>query len=198
MESILKKKRLRLYVALYALDGALRENGPIGPQEYWWTFLIAPENMSKEQECIRYRVKKIAGWQKPDLVMTEWQNEKGLVPNGRHDDIVARVLIGEIGDAKAVDEHIWRVWPIKTIHVKKSGTIRTSQDWVHRALKGLGGPSPYALNLQASLNMLDSKLADWKTIESCCTGFAKKAATQSAGLDTVPTFDMLKNQEIMQ
>ena len=201
MDSVLKMKNLCLYVALYALDGALRDNGPNGPQEYYWTFIVAPENAPKEQECIRYRVRKVEGFEKLDPGKVEfekivWKNDISLVPSGRHDDIVARVLIAEVGDAKGMEEHIQDAWPEKTIHVKKTGAIRTSQNWAQRVLEGLGGPSPGSLS--GTRYMLSSKLADWKTIESCCTIFAKNVVVGSASLDTVPTFDILKNIEVTQ
>ena len=201
MDAVLKMKNLRLYVALYDLNGALRDNGPDGPQEYYWTFIVAPENASKEQQCIRYRIRKVEGYEKLDPGKVEfekivWQIDRSLVPFGRHDDIVARVLIAEVGDAKGMEEHIQDAWPEKTIHVKTTGVIRTSQGWAQRVLKGLDGLSPGSLS--GMRYMLSSKLADWKTIESCCTIFAKNVAVGSASLDTVPTFDLLKNKEVTQ
>ena len=96
MESLLKTKDPNLYVALYALNGALREPGPVGPtQEFWWTLLIAPPDWAPrdQQACIRYRIKKLRGRQTGATELIDWQPDKCLVP-GRgavpHDDIVPR------------------------------------------------------------------------------------------------------------
>lgn len=194
MDLILKIKKLRLYIALYALEGVLREPNSSGPQDYHWAFIIAPKDAPTEKSGIRYRIKKSAEWEKlnPGSVefgKVEWETDRSLVPLGRHDDIIARVLIAEIEDAKAVDEHIQLAWPEKTMHVKGSGEPRTSRDWAQRVLEGLGGPSPNSLS--GTVNLVAGKLADWKTIESCCRVFANKVVVENAGLNTVPTFDML-------
>ena len=195
MESLLKMRKPQLYVALYALDGALREPGPDGSQKYWWTFLIAPENAPRDQECIRYRIKKLRGWEKGETEMIEWQNDRCMVPGTPHDDIVARVLVAAIEDARATEDNILHDWPEKTARLKASGAVRTSRDWVERVLDGLRGVSHHSLS--GSTGYLASMLTDWQTIEGCCTSFAQKAAVVgSASLDTVPTFDLRKNREV--
>ena len=199
MEPLSKMKKPHLYIALYALDGALHENGRTGPQEYYWTFTVIPENAPKDQECIRYRIRKRPGWHKlnPDetgLEKTIWDNDRRFVPLGRHDGIVARVLIAEVDDAEAVEAHIQNAWPHATMHVKKFGVIRTSRDWVQRCLEGMEGLVPGSLG--GNHCMPKSKSAPWKTIEGICTAFAKKAASEGAGGDAVPTFDLLENKEI--
>lgn len=200
MDVLSRMKKPRLYVALYALNGALREEISSGPQDYYWAFIVAPKNASKEEECIRYRIKKRDEWEhldpdKVDLNMVVWEVEKCMVPVGRHDDIVTRVLIGKIENSRAAEEHIQVAWPERTIHLKKTGRSRTSKDWVQRVLEGLGEPSPGS---GGAKYMVSGKLADWATIESCCTSFAMKVVVESASLDTVRTFDILKNQEVCE
>ena len=109
MDRLLGFKKPRLYVALYALGGALRQKNPSGEQDYYWAFIIAPKEVPKDKKCIRYRIQASAGWEKlnpgkVEFEKVEWKNDKRLVPLGRHDDIVARVLIAKIEDAEAVDE----------------------------------------------------------------------------------------------
>ncbi|KAF6237571.1 hypothetical protein HO173_004461 [Letharia columbiana] len=197
---LLGMKKPRLYVALYALEGALRENTSSGAQDYYWAFIVAPKKGPKEQQCIRYRIKKSEAWEKLDpgkveFERVEWDHDRCLVPLGRHDDIVARVLIAKIEEPERVEEHIQLAWPEQTMHVKNSGSARTSKDWVQRVLEGLGSPS---LGLGEERYLMLGKLADWGKIESCCTSFAMKVVVERASLETVPTFDMLKNQEVFQ
>lgn len=79
MDKFLKTKNLRLYIALYALHGALMEDGPIGPQTFWWTFLVAPSAAPLEQkQCLRYRLRKTRVSETSDpsnaqLEKTEWE-----------------------------------------------------------------------------------------------------------------------------
>ena len=192
MDTLSRMKNPRLYIALYALDGALRENGPPGPQEYFWTFLVAPA--AQDANGIRYRIKKVKASEKPPLEITEWEHDKCLVPFGRHDDIIARVLVAEVDDGKATDEKMRSVWPEKTVHVAKTGAVRTSKDWVQRITEELRGPSPYSLSSTVNIT---KGLADWESIEKCCTLLAKKAALGSERSDNaVPTLDMLQDKEV--
>ena len=192
MDALSQMQNPRLYIALYALDGALRENGPPGPQEYFWTFLAAPA--AQDATGIRYRIKKVKASEKPSLEITEWEYDKCLVPLGRHDDIVARVLVAEVEDAKAMEEKMQSVWAEKTVHVTKTGTVRTSKDWVQRIIEELRGPSPYSLS--STINITEG-LADWGDIEKCCTLLAKKAALGSErSASAVPTVDLLQGKEV--
>ena len=196
MDSLPKMKKPHLYVALYSLDGALREPGPVGPQEYWWTFIIAPEHAPKDQECIRYRIKKLRGWEKGKTELIEWQSDKCMVPGGPHDDIVARVLVAPLDDARAAEENILQDWPEATAHVKVTGSVRTSRDWVERVLNGLRGVSHHSLSGNTGY-LANTKLPDWAAIETCCTSFAKRAEVLgSKRLGAVPTFDLRKNEEV--
>lgn len=199
MDVLLGLTRPQLYIGLYALDGALRENGPSDSQDYYWAFIVAPEDGTKEQQCVRYCIRKGEGREKSDPGKVEfdkvtWECDRSVVPLGRHDDIIARVLIAQVGDRKGMDEHIQLAWPEQTMHVKNSGRARTSKDWVQKVHEGLGGLS-YG-SLSGTRYMVSGKLADWKTIETCCTSFAQRVV-KSLNPDTVPTFDMLKNREVL-
>lgn len=197
MDPLSKMKKPRLYIALYALDGALRESNPSGPQDYHWAFIVAPRDASKDQEGTRYRLKKTESWEQVDpgkveFEKLEWEVDRSAVPLGRHDDIVARVLVAEVQDGGAVDHHVLVAWPEKTMHVKgDSGKAPTSKDWVQRVLDGFSGPSPDSKWLMVKLSG-----KDWATVEKCCTDFAEKVVERGAITDTVPTFDILKNKEV--
>ena len=201
MEMLKKMKDPRLYIALYAIDGALRPWDPIDPQDYYWTFIIAPENGTKKDEGIRYRIKQYEGRLKKshttnlELDMALWEPDRCTVPLGRHDDIVARVLIAKVGDRKKLDQYLGGVMPEKTIHVKPSGHRRTSKEWVERAHTRLEELAQGTLS--GTRYYIAGKLEDWKTIESCCASFAGKVKKRPQ-TDTVPTFDMLENREIFQ
>ncbi|CAD6581562.1 MAG: hypothetical protein ASARMPREDX12_000508 [Alectoria sarmentosa] len=197
---LLGYKKPRLYVVLYALEGALRDSSSTGPPDYHWAFIVAPKDAPKDQKCIRYRIKKFEEREqldphKGDLKMVVWDYENCFVPFGRHDDIVARVLIAKLEDSEAVEEHMQLAWPEKTMHMRKSGKARTSKDWAQRVLEGLGGFSRSSGGVKY---MVSGKVADWTTIEACCTTFANKVVVGGASLEAVPTFDLLKNQEVFE
>ena len=199
MNPISSMKDPYLYIGLYALNGSLRQAFPMGPEEYHWAFIVAPKDGTKEQDCVRYRVRVISRREKVVVAKVEfetfeWANELRVVPVGRHDDIIARVLIAKVSDRNGLDQYLRQMWPEKTMNVKNSGTIRTSQNWVQRVLERLAGFVPGTLS--GSSYMIDSKLADSETIECCCIGFARKAALGKTSLEAVPTFDLLKNKEV--
>lgn len=193
---LLGMRKPRLYVALYALDGALRERSTPGPQDYHWAILVAPKVARKDQPlCIRYRIRKgdeleHIGPGNVGFAVVEWASERSLVPLGRHDDIVARVLIAKVVDTEAVGEYMQDAWPEKTMHVRESGRARTSKDWVQRVVETLTG------SLQSSTCVTSGKLVNWETVEACCATAAEKAVVGAPEVDdVVPTVDMLKNQE---
>lgn len=201
MEMLKKMKDPRLYIALYAIDGALRPCDPIGSQDYSWTFLVAPENATTKDHGLRYRITQYEGWRKrpcgthSELDMALWEPDRCAVPLGRHDDIVARVLIAKVADRKKLDQYLGFVMPEMTIHVKPSGQRRTSKEWVERAHEQLDEPARGTLS--GTRYYIMGKLEDWKTIESCCAGFAEKVKKRPQ-TDTVPTFDLLENREVFQ
>ena len=192
-------KKPRLYIALYDLNGALREaNNPSGPQDYHWTLFIAPRDASSEQTGVRYRLRQTESWSQvePRTVEFEklvWEVDKSAVPLGRHDDIVARVLVAKVQDDKAVDEYILSTWPEKTMHAKQTGRAPTSKDWVERVLGGFSASSPDSKWL-----MVEVPGKDWATTESCCTAFATEVVQKGAVTGPVPTFDLLKNKEVSE
>ena len=112
MEILKKMKTPRLYIALYAIDGALRPYDPIDAQDYSWTFLVASETATPKDRGLRYRIAQHQGWrQKPhgahsELDMALWEPDRCAVPLGRHDGIVARVLIAKVADRKKLDQYL--------------------------------------------------------------------------------------------
>ena len=145
VDDLLSTKNLQLYIALYAVDEVLHQNGPIGPQEYCWTIIVAPGNVPKEQYGLRYRLKEKEKASNlahnPDRKV-----ELGVVKWIHHGGIAARVLIAEVAEVKAMEEHIQSVWPEQTMSVLRSGTECTSQEWVQRVVQGLGGLVPGSLS----------------------------------------------------
>lgn len=196
VEVVSKMKTPRLYIALYRLNGALRENDPSDAHDYHWAFIMAPKEGPQNQQCLRYRIRKTGGSQttnpgKVEFDTSEWEVDKTPVRLGRHDDIIARVLVAKVQAREAVDEDIMLAWPKKTVHVKDSGRHRTSKDWVERVFDGMNGLScPDSGWLKV---VLSGK--DWAAVESCCTEFAVRVEVEGASGDSVPTFDMLKDRE---
>ena len=200
--ALLKKMRdPRLYIALYAIDGPLRPCDPIDSQDYVWAFTIFPAVPTTNDPGIRYRIQQQEGLllkssaTKLQLDMALWEPERRTVPLGRHDDIVARVLIAKVDDRKKLDEYLAGVMPERTIHVKPSGHRRTSKEWVERAHARLHQLAQGTLS--GTRYYIMGKLADWKTVEGCCVDFAEKVKKRPPG-DTVPTFDLLENREIFR
>lgn len=187
--------KIRVYIALYARNGALGATQPAEPgqgeEEYHWALLVGPKHWSKEQESTRHRIKKGQEWTQTNpgkvaLEKVEWAYEKAAVPLGRHDDIVVRVLLTNIEDAKAIEACVQRAWPEKTVRVKGQGGARTSREWVERAVEALRSPTLWKYD----------RLADWAAIESCCVSFAERVGVGGAKLGDVPTFDMVENRQV--
>ena len=82
-----------------------------------------------------------------------------------------------------------------TIHVKPSGQRRTSKEWVERAHERLDERARGTLS--GTRCYVLGRLEDWKTIESCCAGFAAKVRKRPQ-TESVPTFDLLGNREVFQ
>ena len=196
-----KMKDPRLYIALYAIDGPLRPCAPTDAQDYVWTFTIFPATASKKDPGIRYRITQHDGllYTSPatslQLDMALWEPDRRTVPLGRHDGIVARVLIAKVDDRKKLDQYLAGVMPERTIHVKPSGHRRTSKEWVERAHARLHELAQGTLS--GTRYYIMGRLADWRTIESCCVVFADKVKKRPES-DAVPTFDLLENREVFQ
>lgn len=226
--------KFRIYVALYAPYGALgadqRPTEP--PQDYHWALLVGPKHWSKEQECTRHRIvtQGPKDWVPTTTTTTtttdnnnnrsgvvfetaEWTYEQVSVPAGRrHDDIVARVLIANVEDSRAIEACVQRAWPEKTMRVRARGghqqgqqgqgqgqgqqqqqgepppPPRTSRDWVQRAVEALRGPTLWK----------HERLAEWGAVESCCVEFAGKVGVRGEGREGVPTFDLLEGREVFE
>lgn len=191
-----KMKNPRLYIALYAIDGPLRPCNPIHSQDYYWTFTIFPAHATTKDPGIRYRIRQEEGllYTSPattlQLDMAVWEPDRRTVPLGRHDEIVARVLIAKVDDRKRLDQYLASVMPEKTIHVKPSGHRKTSKEWVERAHARLGELAQGSLRFYIS-----GRLADWRTVEGCCVGFAERVRKRPES-ESVPTFDLLEGREV--
>ena len=194
-----KMKDPRLYISLYAIDGPLRPCNPIHSQDYYWTFTIFPANATKKDPGIRYRIQQEEGLLYTSsattlqLDMALWEPDRRTVPLGRHDDIVARVLIAKVDDRRRLDQYLASVMPEKTIHVKPSGHRRTSKEWVERAHARLGELAQGSLS--GTRFYIKGRLKDWRTVEGCCVGFAEKVRRMVEG-DKVPTWDLLEGREV--
>lgn len=187
------------------MNAALRKIIYAGSPGYSWAFLIAPpEGATEEPECIRYGIIVEDFWRaldpgEPQLQLT-WKTDRRMVPSVRHEDILARVLIAELKNVKELEDNIQTVWLGDEMHIKERGTVRRSRDWVQRIVEewGVGDLEPGPISETGS--MPSSMLGKWEKVEACCMSFALQAAAQSAsartGIDTIPTFDMLKNTEI--
>ncbi len=177
MDSLLRKNKDRLFIALYDLAGPFGglsyDTGGIPPEskEYQWALLIAPKEEFGDTEAERWLMRRTSIDGSSSQIIWKVENDKVLLRP--HDHIIARILIGKVMDRN----RLAGILLISKISSTASEEPRTHLTWIREMVTDLRKDGKCCKHLP-----------EWEYIEQACVEFAGKS---NYSLGQFPTLDII-------